>query len=55
MPVLQVKRPKGELISRKYVSGNVPHKGTSMQRPTFLWQNILDSQVNVSYIADNKK
>lgn len=44
MPVLQVKQPKGERISRKDGCRNVPHKGSSMQHPTFCGQDFLDIQ-----------
>ena len=32
---------------------NVPLKGESMQHPTCCAQNLLDTQENVSYTADN--
>jgi hypothetical protein len=53
MPVLQVTQPKGEKFSLKDGCRNVPLKEASMQHPTSCAQNLLDTQENVSYTADN--
>jgi len=54
MPVLRVKRPEGERVSRKDRCRNVPSTRSSAQQPTSCGQDFLDIQVHVSYPADNE-